>query len=108
MKVKFSESECAIMRQKITRIISSLDPIINQVNELSVKPKSLTTIIMSIKQFADKYGSKDMMTQSSTLHYTCYSLHAELYSLTDRLITLRNTHKDIISIFNKYEKSCKK
>jgi uncharacterized coiled-coil DUF342 family protein len=107
-KVKMNESHLNEIRQLISRIGDSYDPLYNEAHELRTRFKKHMDILMNLRIFAEKYGTLVMVQKMAKVYQKIDKIDNELYNIKDKLLTVKSKHDGLDDLFNKYEKFCNK
>lgn len=107
-KVKLNESHRNEIWTNLSTMKARYDPLYNEARGLRVKFKKHMALVMNLRIFANRYGTKDMVNKFDKLYHKFDKIDSELYSIVNKLETLDVRHAGVNNLFSKYTTFCNK
>jgi hypothetical protein len=107
-KVKLNESQRREILNGINTIEGQYKPIYDEAKELRNRFKTNMGVLINLRIFAQKYGTLSMVKKMANVYQKLGKIDNELYSITDKLETIKVKHKSLNELYNRYDKFCRK
>jgi ribosome-associated translation inhibitor RaiA len=107
-KVKLNESQRDDIMTNLDTLSKSYFRVYNESHKLRTKFKEHMSIFMTVRLFAHKYGTMDMVRKMGKLYKKFDEFDKQLYDVMNKLKEMPKKHAKVDELFRKYEIFCNK
>ena len=107
-KVKISQGECLAIKNNLTQISDSYEPIVNDVGLLMNTLLKVFSRAEDLYVFSDLFGTKQMKTETTKLLRKINVFYFSLNRMNEDLKYNQEKSNRTQVLFNNYEKFCQK
>lgn len=107
-KVKMNEGQRVDIMTNLDTLSKSYFGVYNETHKLRTKFKEHMSIFMTVRLFAHKYGTMDMVRKMGKLYKKFDEFDKQLYDAMNKLKEMPKKHAKVDELFTKYEIFCNK
>jgi hypothetical protein len=107
-KVKISQEECSAIKDNLTKISDSYDPMINDVGLLMDTLRKVMAKAENLDDFVVLFGTKQMKTETTRLLRKIGGFYSSLDKMYGDLKYTQEKSNNTHKLFGNYEKFCQK